>query len=558
MPPCAATESSRAWLTPNSCLDARGQPDGPHLQAWAGGIKASTTIVFSNSEVDKSPTGYETRKQITVTRQLALPNVSKYLINGHKTTQQIVQTMFQSVQLNINNPNFVMMQGKITKVLNIRPQQMLGMVEEAAPARGGDHTHAQQTALREAKFHRASEDRAGAAAHRARLHAYEWVEGRKRVQQGKRNVEAAEKDLEKLDDKTGELQRELGAAEKEKTAVERRRDQEQKKGGKLAKLEDAVGELDKELAKIRTQAEIKQGSIKAEEDRVEACRAEKAGLESSLQAKIEQVEKINAKHKAVMEKHAASEELLQSLLTGLSNNEANNTTGGGGYLGQIAASKQQATQAADEEKQARTKLGMSESDLKSAEARFKAIEREAGDAKKKLDALRVAVESCRNKIAQCGWSEEKENQAEGRTRELRAKIRALEEERDRINQSLGCLEFNYNLGPNFDRKRVRGLEIATGSGKLQSVVVDDEQVGKMLLSSRLEKKVTIIPLNKIQPRTINAQKLRAVENIGGDKVRPAISLVKYDEGVRKAMGYVFSDTLICDDAKVAVIRVLSA
>ncbi|KAF7317109.1 SMC hinge domain-containing protein [Mycena chlorophos] len=591
-------------LTNMATMRAANQTDLIYKRGQAGITKASVTIVFNNSDVAKSPTGYETHKQITVTRQLALPNVSKYLINGHKTTQQIVQTMFQSVQLNINNPNFVIMQGKITKVLNMRPQEILGMVEEAAGTRMfedrkdkaiktmakkdkkvqeinallAEEITPKLNKLRSEKQKFIEYQKTESELQRIErvLHAYEWVEGRKRVQQGKRNVEAAEKDLEKLDDKKGELQRELGAAEKEKTAVEKRRDQEQKKGGKLAKLEEAVGELDKELAKIRTQAEIKQGSIKAEEDRVEACRAEQAGLESSLQAKIEQVEKINAEHKAVMEKHqalvekhAASEELLQSLLTGLSNNKANNTTGGGGYLGQIAASKQQATQAAAEEKQARTKLGMSESDLKSAEARFKAIEREAGDAKKKLDALRVAVETCRNKIAQCGWNEEKESQAEGRTRELRAKIRALEEERDRINQSLGYLEFNYNLGPNFDRKKVRGrvamllslspenypaaqaLEIAAGSGKLQSVVVDDEQVGKMLLNSGLEKKVTIIPLNKIQPRTINAQKLRAVENIGGDKVRPAISLVKYDEGVRKAMEYVFSDTLICDDAKVA-------
>jgi len=48
--------------------------------------------------------------------QIALPNVSKYLLNGHKALQANVQTLFQSVQLNINNPNFVIMQGRITKV----------------------------------------------------------------------------------------------------------------------------------------------------------------------------------------------------------------------------------------------------------------------------------------------------------------------------------------------------------------------------------------------------------------------------------------------------------
>lgn len=62
-------------------------------------------------------------------------NISKYLLNGHKSTLQNLQTLFQSVQLNINNPNFLIMQGKITKVLNMKPAEILGMVEEAAGTR---------------------------------------------------------------------------------------------------------------------------------------------------------------------------------------------------------------------------------------------------------------------------------------------------------------------------------------------------------------------------------------------------------------------------------------
>ena len=60
---------------------------------------------------------------------------TKYLVNGKNETQQEVSNMFQSVQLNIQNPNFLIMQGKITHVLNMKPQQILGMVEEAAGTR---------------------------------------------------------------------------------------------------------------------------------------------------------------------------------------------------------------------------------------------------------------------------------------------------------------------------------------------------------------------------------------------------------------------------------------
>ena len=43
-----------------------------------------------------------------------------------------VQDLFQSVSLNVNNPHFLIMQGRITKVLNMTPPQILAMLEEAA------------------------------------------------------------------------------------------------------------------------------------------------------------------------------------------------------------------------------------------------------------------------------------------------------------------------------------------------------------------------------------------------------------------------------------------
>ena len=41
-----------------------------------------------------------------------------------------VQNLFHSVQLNVNNPHFLIMQGRITKVLNMKPAEILSMLEE--------------------------------------------------------------------------------------------------------------------------------------------------------------------------------------------------------------------------------------------------------------------------------------------------------------------------------------------------------------------------------------------------------------------------------------------
>ncbi|GFH15948.1 SMC hinge domain-containing protein [Haematococcus lacustris] len=70
----------------------------------------------------------------------ALPQVviggrNKYMINGHAAQESRVQDLFHSVQLNVNNPHFLIMQGRITKVLNMKPPEILSLLEEAAGTR---------------------------------------------------------------------------------------------------------------------------------------------------------------------------------------------------------------------------------------------------------------------------------------------------------------------------------------------------------------------------------------------------------------------------------------
>jgi len=106
-----------------------------YKQGQAGVTKASVTVVFNNEDEASSPVGYEQCPEVTVTRQVLLGGKSKYLINGRNSPAGQVQNLFHSVQLNVNNPHFLIMQGRITKVLNMKPHEILGMVEEAAGTR---------------------------------------------------------------------------------------------------------------------------------------------------------------------------------------------------------------------------------------------------------------------------------------------------------------------------------------------------------------------------------------------------------------------------------------
>src|SRR5690242_17951789 len=106
-----------------------------YKRGQAGVTKASVTITFDNRDKKTSPVSFEQMDSISVTRTIVLGGASKYLINGTRAQQQSVQNLFQSVQLNINNPNFLIMQGRVTKVLNMKPVEILAMLEEAAGTR---------------------------------------------------------------------------------------------------------------------------------------------------------------------------------------------------------------------------------------------------------------------------------------------------------------------------------------------------------------------------------------------------------------------------------------
>lgn len=93
----------------------------------AGITKAAVSIVFDNTDPSNCPNGYEGCREITVTRIIAVGGgaKNKHLINGkHPKSAKAVADLFGSIQMNVNNANFLIMQGEITKMLNMKPAEV--------------------------------------------------------------------------------------------------------------------------------------------------------------------------------------------------------------------------------------------------------------------------------------------------------------------------------------------------------------------------------------------------------------------------------------------------
>lgn len=101
----------------------------------AGISKASVSIIFNNDDKSNSSPLYKDLDKITVTRQIATGGRNRYLLNGSVVKPVEITNFFHSVQLNINNSHFLIMQGRITKVINMKPKELLSMLEEAAGTR---------------------------------------------------------------------------------------------------------------------------------------------------------------------------------------------------------------------------------------------------------------------------------------------------------------------------------------------------------------------------------------------------------------------------------------
>lgn len=154
----------------------------------------------------------------------------------------------------------------------------------------------------------------------------------------------------------------------------------------------------------------------------------------SLAAKSKQVEGFNVSYGKVRDEHttnqtklATAEELLQTLLTGLSSKGANNS--GGGYMGQLAEARSRIAQGEAEEEQSKVKLGMSEKELKTLEGRWKEVEKEAQKGKRNVEAMKASVEDYRQKVAESGWNEEMEKAGDAKLREAKAEVRSLNDVR---------------------------------------------------------------------------------------------------------------------------------
>ncbi|CAD5325118.1 unnamed protein product [Arabidopsis thaliana] len=562
-----------------------------YKQGQAGITRATVSVTFDNSERNRSPLGHEDHSEITVTRQIVVGGKNKYLINGKLAQPNQVQNLFHSVQLNVNNPHFLIMQGRITKVLNMKPMEILSMLEEAAGTRM--YENKKEAALKTLEKKQTKVDEINKLLEKDILPALEklrreksqymqWANGNAELDRLKRFcvafeyvqvekirdnsihvVEEMKIKMTGIDEQTDKTQGEISELEKQIKALTQAR--EASMGGEVKALSDKVdslsNEVTRELSKLTNMEDTLQGEEKNAEKMVHNIEDLKKSVEeraSALNKCDEGAAELKQKFQEFSTTLEECEREHQGILAGKSSGDEEKC-----LEDQLRDAKISVGTAETELKQLNTKISHCEKELKEKKSQLMSKQDEAVAVENELDARKNDVESVKRAFDSLPY---KEGQMEALEKDRESELEIghrLKDKMHELSAQLANVQFTYrDPVKNFDRSKVKGvvaklikvndrssmtaLEVTAG-GKLFNVIVDTEDTGKQLLQKGdLRRRVTIIPLNKIQSHLVPPRVQQAtVRLVGKGNAELALSLVGYSEELKNAMEYVFGSTFVC-------------
>ncbi|XP_061373397.1 structural maintenance of chromosomes protein 2-1-like [Gastrolobium bilobum] len=562
-----------------------------YKQGQAGITKATVSIVFDNSERTRSPLGYEDHSEITVTRQIVVGGRNKYLINGKVAQPSQVQNLFHSVQLNVNNPHFLIMQGRITKVLNMKPPEILSMLEEAAGTRM--YETKKEAALKTLEKKQSKVDEinklldqeilpaleklrkertqymqwANGNAELDRLRrfciAYEYVQAERIKDNATSEVEQIKAKIAEIDDFTKTTLQEV--KEMETNIAQLTAEKEASMGGEVKSLSEKVDALSQNLVRETSILNHKEDTLRSEEANKENIVKNIEELKQSVEEKASAVKKAEegaADLKKRVDELSKSleehEKEYQGVVAGKSSGNEEKC-----LEDQLGDAKIAVGSAETELKQLKTKISHCDKELQEKTKQLRSKREEAIAVENELNTRQKDVENVKMGLESLPY---KEGEMEALQKERASEMDCVQKWKDEIRNIsayLSNVEFTYrDPVKNFDRSKVKGvvaklikvkdrstvtaLEVTAG-GKLFNVVVDTENTGKQLLQNGdLRRRVTIIPLNKIQSNTVPSRvQQAAIRLVGKENAEVALSLVGYEDELKNAMEYVFGSTFVC-------------
>lgn len=347
-------------------------------------------------------------------------------------------------------------------------------------------------------------------------------------------------------------------------------DREGQSGAALKSLEAATNEISKAIVKDTSAWQHKKEGYDEDKKAIDKLNKDLVKMTKNIQDKKAKVAKAAGIIATIQEEVTASQQKIadldrqrQGLLAGC---DAKSQEGGKTLADQLSDARSQAVSYETEMKQLLRRVGHFEGELKEKRKNAKTAGKEVETLDAERKKAQQKVNELEKELSAIQFDESSEKNVRAEIVKAQAVVDKLREEVDSLSGQVANYDVQFDQRQ-VDSAKVHGivaslvklkqesaalaLEVACGA-RLYQMVVEDEATGKQMLNKGgLKKRVTIIPLNKIDQTTVSGDKIKAAKADVGDKASLALSMVDYDKDVEAAMKYVFGKTFVCQDVEVA-------
>ena len=569
-----------------------------YKKGLAGIDKASVTVIFDNSDKNNSPVGYEDYDEITVCRMI-YQGKSKYILNGYSSTLEKVRDLFLSVQLNINNPHFLVMQGKVRQVVNMKPVEILGLMEEAAGT--SSFQLKKESSLKMIKKKQNKLDEINKILteditpkiqqlDRDKQNYQKWKTTQNEINRMDKiikahnfytNLKSTEikiNEVSQFKAQRDEMQGDFNNMLKTSESLKQKFDE--LCHNKISKFQDSLTDLENMKNEKNKDLNVEKNKIDIIKENISNANKKIEQLTSNREQKLIKQENINKKKldlennlKMMQNDFSHQKEFLNQLEIGLTNVRAGKKdTNIISNIQLISDAENNKKNANIEKEQLFEQINILNKEQKEKKVKLSEMKIKLKDSESKYNYYQKIIDEIKEKLNELGQNQNNKNMFDAIQKNISDKQLELSRYERQQNEILSkCnqrIEIQYrDPEPNFNRKRIygrviknfrvkdpkyiRALEKAAG-GKLYNVIVDNHKTASVLFQRKcFDYMVTLLPLDKVYSKPITKEKIESANNVSKGGAVLALDLIEYDEELEPAMKFVFGNVLVCNTSQIA-------
>ena len=569
-----------------------------YKKGLAGIDKASVTVIFDNSDKNNSPVGYEDYDEITVCRMI-YQGKSKYILNGYSSTQDKVRDLFLSVQLNINNPHFLVMQGKVRQVVNMKPIEILGLMEEAAGTSSFQLKKESSLKMIKKKQNKLDEiDKMLAEEITPKIEQLDkdkqnfqkWKTTQNEINRmdkiikaynyysRSKSTETKVNEVGQFKSQRDEMQGDYNKMLKDLEALNKKfaelvDNKKNKFQNSLRDLENIKSEKNKDLNVEKNKLDLLKDNLLGTDKKIEQLNINKEEKKTKLDNLMKKKLDLENNSKMLQNDLQHQKEFINQLEISLANMKA------GKKDTNIISNIQLITDAENNKKNAKIEhdqlfeqIKILSNENKEKKVKLSELKIKLKDSESKYNSFKKLIDEVKKKLSELGENQNNKNMFDAIQKNISDKQVELSRYERQQNEILSkCnqrVEIQYcDPEPNFNRKKIfgrviknfkvkdpkyiRALEKAAG-GKLYNVIVDNHKTASVLFQRKcFDYMVTLLPLDKVYSKPITEDKIENVNNVSKGGAVLALDLIEYDKELEPAMKFVFGNVLVCNTSQIA-------